>query len=466
MAWIEQISAELTLRSGLLPEELNNWEANTNDNIEGAGIHQSQVAAIKILFDELAQTQGGTLGGGDNLVAFKRGRLELEQKLAGVHGLLSIFRFILAQRKDPRYYRHALDVADLVAADCYRPCIERAASWKAIQKELFRAPPLTYLNTLLSPAAFTRRHAFGAFKMPLEGSSELKLPISIVSLPFHHTATVWTFCSLPHEVGHIIDQDLGLHGSLQPRLEDKLAPERKSVWIGWLREMIADSFGVLLGHAGYIHLMAKLLILPDGMVSKLDLTDKHPTPYVRIMLLAALLRTLGVPQLARLADTIVKLWCEIYDGTPVLSPFIGECEIVADVLMNSELPSLKGHTIREFVPVSEISADFASTMTLAGYLRTGLSRPPPSELRPRLIPVAAQIAVAQVATNYDEKLVAIHESAIKYMSDLRAEMPKLLAGDDEFLAGRSSGNAGVKREQYYRRLVRELSFDLTDGLEV
>jgi hypothetical protein len=466
MAWVPEVTAELRLRSSLLPNELQRWQKGADANVKGAGIHQSQVAAITILFDELNKTQAtilGALSAEADLQTFKRKRLELEQELSGTHGILSIFRFVLGQREDP-CYRVSLDVADLVAADCYIPCIERAAGWKVIDKSRFRQPPLTYLNALLSPAAFTRRHAFGAFKMPIEGNSELKLPISIVSLPVHHTSAVWTFCALHHEVGHIIDQDLGLSDSIRPLLGAAIAADRVPIWVGWLREMIADAFGVLLGHAGYANLLGKLLLLPDAMVTKEDPADKHPTPYVRIMLLAALLKTIGVSQLSELADAVTKEWRETYAEPPALKPFVGDVEAVADVLMNSALPSLKNHKIIDFASTAEITEAHAATTRLASYFRTGILRPKPSELRARLVPVAAQVAFSAVTKNYDESGASIHKRATEYMSALRETTPQLL-GADEFLAGKAGGSSGIARERYYRDLVRGLNFSASDNLE-
>jgi hypothetical protein len=468
MTWIPQVMAELKLRSDLLPNELDNLRRGADGNVNGAGIHQSQVAAINILFDEIKKTQVeifSVLGLTPDLPTFKSKRFELEQELTATHGILSIFRFVLGQREDPHYYRAALDVADLIAADCYGPCIERAAQWGAIDKTRFRAPPLTYLNAQLSPAAFTRRHAFGAFKMPIEGNSELKLPISIVSLPFHHTPAVWTFCALHHEIGHIIDQDLGLYESIRPLLEATVAEDRRSIWVAWLREMIADTFGVLLGHAGYASLLAKLLLLPNTMVAELNLADKHPTPFVRITLLGALMKRTGVPQLSELADAVVKEWNEAYDEPPDLIPFVRESEVVAEVLMNSTLPSLKSHTILDFASTAEVSSEYTTATSLASYLRTGILRPRPPDLRARLVPVAAQVAVAAVAENYDENVAKIQERAVEFMSNLRETMPEFLAGD-EFLAGGPPGSPGAAREQYYRDLVRGLKFNTTDDFEV
>jgi hypothetical protein len=456
MAWIPQVTAELQLRSGLLPDEVQHWQQDADGNVNGAGIHQSQIVAIRILFEELKKTQADILAAlspAVGLPAFKDKRLELEQQLTGTHGILSIFRLIMGQRKDLRYYRAALDFADLVAADCYNPCIERAAGWHAIEKAKLRAPPLTYLNAVLSPAAFTRRHAFGAFRMPIEGNSELKLPISIVSLPFHHTSAVWTFCSLHHEVGHIIDQDLGLHAALRPALEAAVSPDRKPVWLGWLREMIADTFGVLLGHAGYAHLMTKLLLLPDAMVTELNNGDSHPTPYVRIMLLAALLKKTEVPQLSELADAVTKEWRESYSEPEHLKPFVGECGAVAGALMNSKIGVLNDHALRDFAPAADLAGEYEAVTKLALFLRTGLLKPPLAELRARLVPVAAQLATAEVTADFAITYADIQDRAVKYMTELRDKMPQFLPGPE------------LEREDYYRQLVRGLNFSSLDEPE-
>ncbi len=449
-----QVETELRLRAQLLPKEVTVWRKLTEANAEGMGIHRSQVRAIGLLFEELEAKQQGALDALDAAQGreeFAESRVELELQLTAAHGVMAIFRYILAQREDERYFREVLDVADLVAADCYRLWVKRVVDLGAINKDQFRVPPLTYLNSTLSPAAITRRHAFGAFKMPLDGYLDLKLPISVISLPFHHSPAVWTFCSIYHEVGHLLDQDLGLLGALRPHLQQKLqASERVGHWDLWLREMIADTFGVLLGGESFVFALTKLLLLPTAQVTTISPADLHPTHYVRIFLLGELLRGTGVTGMAQAVDTISQLWRELYGEPADLAPYVAECPATAHVLLHQPLDKLHGHSLVELASSHALSSDAERTIELARYLRTGFKRPDVKSkpLFPmRLVPAAAATAVRGIEVDLTQGYRNIHVRALEFVRDLRSQLPQFLDVD-----------ISPKSEAYLRELVRNLDF--------
>src|SRR5262245_6067841 len=55
MPWIPELTGELNLRSGLALDELADWKARADKDVDGAGLHQSQVGAITVMFDELGK---------------------------------------------------------------------------------------------------------------------------------------------------------------------------------------------------------------------------------------------------------------------------------------------------------------------------------------------------------------------------------------------------------------------------
>ncbi|MGB0385745.1 MAG: hypothetical protein ACPGWR_13075 [Ardenticatenaceae bacterium] len=454
----QQLVTELNLRAQLLAEEMARWQKLADENKDGMGIHQSQISVVQLLFEELDNKQQKVLGAlneAQGRVEFTRKRMDLENELSATHGIIAIFRNILAQRKDERYFREVLDAADLIAADCYKPSIQLAAQWGAISEEEFRVPPLTYLNTMYSPAAFTRRHFFGAFKMPLNGYVELKLPISVVSLPFHHTEALWTFCTIYHEVGHLLDQDLALHEGLRPSLEKEFqSPQGMPPWSHWLKEMIADTFGILLGSAGFAYTMMKLLLLPHKKVTKWDQSDRHPTPYVRIFLLGALLRAMEEPDLAEVADRMEQTWREWYGEPTELAPYVEQgvkqCPAVAEILLHQPLEKLGGHCLRDFVPT--FADDQKRIASLATYLRLDFKRPDPRDFPVRLVPAAAQLAAWAVNDNKQAKYYPeIQERTLKYLQALRHHYPAFLHQDN-------FDNVSPNREAYLRGLVEKLNF--------
>lgn len=57
MDWHAHIVAELHRRADLLPAELQEWQARTDANKDGMGIHQRQIDAITLMFEELIAMQ-------------------------------------------------------------------------------------------------------------------------------------------------------------------------------------------------------------------------------------------------------------------------------------------------------------------------------------------------------------------------------------------------------------------------
>jgi hypothetical protein len=323
----------------------------------------------------------------------------------------------------------------------------------ALTENQFREPPLTYLNSLFSPAAFTRDRLFGAFKLQPDDLPELNLPLSVISLPFHHTAAFWTYCSLYHEVGHPLDKDLGLRGALTPLVTAGLA-DHQQVWTNWLGEVITDLFGILLGGVAYARSLVQLLFLPATQVTAPNLNDPHPTPYVRIFLVGALLRQANVPNGAAAAARLEQEWVQIYGGAPALQPLIDDCPTVARIVLEEPLaPALNGHPLRKFAALG--TGEVAMITALARFLRTGLLRPDPANppFPYRLVPAAAQEALQAVADGNAGKPDEIHERALTFIKAI----PR-----PEFLAP-PAGEIGplgfpAEREAHLRGLVRQLDF--------
>lgn len=455
-----QLVADLKRRSALLLSEAATWKTATDLNTDGMGIHRSQIQAVNLLLDELQKKQQAIL---DNLdpalppATFAQRRADMEQALAGAHGIMSIFRSILAQRSDKENYRTPLDAADLIAADCYLPCMMLAKHWGALSGDQLRMPPLTYLNSAFSPFAITRRQTVAAFKLPLDGYSEEKLPLSVIALPFHFTRAIWTFCTIHHEVGHVLDQDLGLFGSLHDAILARV-PARKAIWELWLREIIADALGVLLGGTGFAYALLNLIFRPAEEVARLDPSDRHPNHYVRIRLLCELLDHTGVADMAQAAGEIEQTWKTLYGAPDAdLQPFLNDCPAVAEGLLDEKLASLKNHALHELAPAFDPDTGYTPTLagdqkqvaSLAILFRLNFNGPQPNNPRPfpfRLVPAAAQIAVHDVTEKFDETFDAIHRSALAFTAAIKRP---------EFLG---PGAISKEREAYLRGLVQNLDF--------
>ncbi|MBV9924085.1 MAG: hypothetical protein JOZ96_03525 [Acidobacteria bacterium] len=467
MTMREQIATELRRRAQLLTGLISDWQTQTDENQAGMGIHQSQVRAVGRMFDAFKQRQDALSKRlePDRLPAlsdeeFAQAREEFEQELTGSHSIMSTFRYIFAQRRDSEQSKRILDAADLFAAYSYLPCIKLANKWRGLPEEHYREPPLIYLNARLSPAAITREHYFGLIGLELYGSLEQQLPISVISLAFHDVAALWTFCSLYHEVGHLLDQDVGLHDELKAALDERLqASDRREVWSEWwLREMIADVFGVMLGGAGYARALMSMLYKTNELVTG-PTTDVHPSPYVRMFLVGELLRGMKEQPLTEVADQITQEWQAAY-GNPTAkwAPFVAECAAVADVLLNTKLKALGGErALLDFVTrpneadqAPDKAADHARVLQLERYLRIDLKRPTPDTSLLRLVPAAAQLAAANVSANHTAVYEEIQQRALEFAEAIPHK---------EFLG---AGEAQDKHDDFLDDFLGRLKFGSLD----
>jgi hypothetical protein len=452
MSLQHQLAVDLSLRAALLPAEAAEWRRQTEANTEGMGIHDSQVKAVNLLLDTLQAKQAKLLAGLQPTLSadeFGRKRAYFESELNGAHGVAAVFRYMLAQRADREDQGRVLDVADRVAADCYRPAIEQAQAWGLLEPDKFREPPLTYFHTAASALALTRRNTLAMVGLKLEGHSELKLPIPVIALPFHQAVAPWSFCGIYHEAGHLLDQDLGFRDALEPRLRAKLGAgdaTRTEQWVFWLRELIADAFGVLWGGQGFASYMMGLLLLPEAELTRIDPADEHPPGYLRLLLIAALLRATEVPVLADAAPRFEETWRALYHGTDDLAPYVDECDTVAQVLLHQELVTgTTRHSLGEFAP--NLAGEDAQIAILARHLEEDGPAPATDGFPIRLLPSAAQRAVDGLTDASDEQFRTVCERTLAFAETL--PRPQTMADEVAFTAPRMT---------YLRELVEALEF--------
>jgi hypothetical protein len=268
-----------------------------------------------------------------------------------------------------------------------------------------------------------------------------------VILPFDHAPCLWLFCSLHHEVGHNLDQDLRLQGELKKllaaRLKQEQVPEdQRKLWARWAGEILADAFGVLLGGAGFAQGLASLLLVAAPPLHTLDDQDEHPPPYVRVALLVALLRRCNRPALKASADQILQDW-QAHDRPAWVAAYAAVSDAVAEVYLGQPLKTLGDHSLFELAPDPDSDADRQTQ--LVKFLRTGLLRPDPKLPHPfpcRLVPVAAQLAFVELDKPDLPALAALQDRSLKYLQAI--PRPQWLAA--------------VDRRAFLRQLVRELDF--------
>jgi hypothetical protein len=455
------MAVELRRRADLLPREVAAWKATADTDTASLGIHKSQITTLKEMMDALLKEDQAPLLTGLDPEAqapdFAHAYDRLLMNIVGLQSLWGVFRDIFVQRHDERL-RDTLRQAGLIAAGCYRDCLEQAQVLELLPSDRFREPPLVYLAAEVSPATANRgTKIVETLDSRLAHYRAQKLPIPIILLPIDQVECLWLYATLHHEVGHNIDQDLGLADTIRELLGERLQAAavpgvQREVWQRWTEEILADAFGVLLGGAGFAHTLVGLLRRLAPLTQTVVTNDDHPDHTVRILLLAELLRHFGakasgvaeVPALTAAASEIRALW-EAMPKPAGATDYTAQCELVARVVMTEKLAALGKHALRQLAP--DRVRDAAQVGALAHFLVTGQDQPAPESFPQRLVPPAAQLAFrALTAAPGDQpdlpaRLDQLQQRALQH---LQAHAPQ------QFLA------AGPDRRTFYRQLVQEL----------
>jgi hypothetical protein len=162
-------------------------------------------------------------------------------------------------------------------------------------------------------------------------------PVAVISIPRERMIGSGIASSLVHEVGHQGVALLKLLPSLRTALHARAAadPAHATAWRWfekWISEIVADFWSVArVGVGSTLGLMA-VLSLPRPFVFRLDASDPHPIPWLRVLASCAFGdRLYPHPQWRRLAS----VWQAMYpigDVDPAVLEVIERCDAVLDDL--------------------------------------------------------------------------------------------------------------------------------------
>jgi hypothetical protein len=183
-------------------------------------------------------------------------------------------------------------------------------------------------------------------------------PFPLVQLPYHRLVNPWTLGAVMHEVSHNLQSDLGLSKDV-PRsialrlLKADLGRSVASVWAKWNREMFADMSALLLGGPEVVgSLMDVIGRAPEAVVT-FSARGPHPTPYLRLLISAELLRRMGFE---KEADQYARAWTRIYPnpwtGTiphAVLDTFPKACALAVDTMCYRPYRSLGNKSLSQVI---------------------------------------------------------------------------------------------------------------------
>lgn len=385
---------ELEFRLRALPASLAGWKKLAEGNVDGFGIHRNQLRAVDAMITSLAARRDALLASlaGKDPAGYANGYLEVLEEIAAVDGVWQVFELALHQRQDP-VRKPLLDLADLVAASCYREVIERAVTWGLVPGDDRRAPPLVVLEAAVTPSTVKRGEALALVGHPLPEVRDFRLPIPLVLVPPDHVDAAWLLCALYHEIGHNLDQDLRLQRKLQDELlalaPGTISQERAEQWSAWTPEIVADALGVLLGGPGYASAVAGALTVmaPATLFATLDRSDRHPSPHVRVPLLCALLDRLGVDEW-KVHSARLRADGQAHPPPDWAAPYLGDLDHVVTVVLETQLAPPAPHRVRDLID----GLDVARLGRIQAHLEANQPRGDMTVVRFRDVPAAAQLA--------------------------------------------------------------------------
>jgi hypothetical protein len=411
-SWGARSLEELRRRVAQLRDQVSRWRADGQYREAIVGVQPSQRVVLELLVDSLLTRCDGSLADlapALPLAQFSEGYARALSVVVDAESLWATVNHLVDQRRDPRL-RPYLENADLIAADCYRSCFERARAWNIVDGDAIREPPLVYLDVGESAATIARNVRPKGGSGP-GGYRARRLPIPIVMFPVGQFDCPWSYCALYHEIGHDLDQDFGLRVELAELITTKVAVERSDEWKRWTGEIVADAVGVLLGGIDFVVSLAPLLAFAGG--NRVSLEDEHPPAPLRMRLLSAMLRARG-PQFDVAAGELESVPLA---GADAMRTFEEESAVVAEAVLRGRLRALRGRCLSELA--ASAADDEAATTTLSQYLVSPEVTPKsPDAIAARLIPAAAQRALGLVGAITQDSLERVHARAMDYASRL------------------------------------------------
>ncbi len=354
---------ELARRVAALDLEIAEWVRNSESRTDEKG-NNSQLIVLQAMMGRFVGRQRDLLKGIDpagDLGTFEDGVQRLTGEILRAQRVWEYFRTIFLTRSSPTL-REPILAAEAVAWDCHRTILLKAASFGAIAEAHFREPPLCYPTAVAGPGTWAREQT------PLGLADQefrlYKTPIPVILLPWESLRNAWELVAIHHEVGHVIEAELKLEGPLAVAIGgvEGIPPERARRWAEWGRELFADLVGLRLGGAAFAEMLAYELLGPPDQVLYYNPADPaHPTPYARILMNAAYLRTLaadepgpgddGAAEMGRVAAEIEARWRGFYGEPPQSAlDFLKDFTAVSRAMTGTKLAALKGRTLRDLIP--------------------------------------------------------------------------------------------------------------------
>jgi hypothetical protein len=308
----------------------------------------------------------------------------VEREIDRARRAFGLFFEVFAQRGTS--FAPVLAAHDAIAIDCYA-AVRRAAP-HIFEGQLLK--PLCYMEHGYSPATMRR----GVTLNRLLGEPN---PFPLIRIPWDRDHP-WQAVFL-HEVAHNLQADLGVwqenrQAVVQRVLGFSRNPLLTTVYGRWHKEIFADLAAILLGGPAAAWGMAEFLMHPAPRALTYRPGSAHPTGYLRVLMLAEMLRRIGF---AENAARLSRVWRTLYDparGHRLPAALVGNPErIIAQVVDEIAFQTRRNLAHRALVDVIPFSAaDQQAIAAGARLLMRGQGER--VQLPPRFLVSAAAYALA------------------------------------------------------------------------
>lgn len=280
---------------GLRPQDMPYAPSLEHFRVSNARLAQTE-REIKRRFEQLEMTVRN--------VPLQRVLVDIalvERELDRARRLFGMFYEVFAQRGTS--YGPSLAAHDAIAGDCYQAIREAAP-------RIFPGPllkPVCYMEHGYSPATMRR----GIQMNRLLGEAN---PFPLIRIPWDRDQP-WQSVFL-HEVAHNLQADLGIwqenrQAVMRRMLQSTRNPFLTSVYGRWHKEIFADLAAILLGGPAAAWGMADFLAQPVPRTMTYRPGGAHPTAYLRVQMLAEMLRRLGF---TKDGERLARTWRTLYQS--------------------------------------------------------------------------------------------------------------------------------------------------------
>ncbi len=287
-----------------------------------------------------------------------------------------------------------LALMDDLAWHAYWPARDRAVASGSVSALDVREPPLVFPNPVWSPFARSREQAYeldettgdlrayGAFDRWLR-----EIPVPLIGVPWYQLTHLPEAVFIGHEVGHLVEDDLGLEDSLRAVIGQALperCDEQRAAWTRhWRSEVFADVYGVLVTGPAYAAVLLDLLdgdpqlisveAQPNNTPLQSEMWRAYPTRALRALIVCEAVRQLPVKPgeedpdrdiFRQAAARLQATWTSTHPKH-AMADYEGDVAAVVGAILHSPLPAFHTDkapggaalsTVLRFTPAMETKA--------------------------------------------------------------------------------------------------------------